>query len=64
MKGVLWKAVDLATVGICMVCGLGLVAGGEVPQMYGAVVPLGFAALGIVSMVADLLGLRLPGSEG
>ena len=64
MKGVLWKAVDLATVGICVCCGLLLIAGGEVPQMYGAVVPLGFAALGIVSMVADLLGLRLLGSEG
>ena len=64
MKGVLWKAVDLAAVGICMVCGLVLVAGGEVPQMYGAVVLLGFATLGIVSMVANLLGLRLLGSEG
>ena len=46
MKGVLWKAVDLAAVGICMVCGLVLVAGGEVPQMYGAVVPLGLRLLG------------------
>ena len=59
MKGVLWKAADLAAVGICMVCGLVLVAGGEVTQMYGAVVPLGFAALGIGSMITDLLRPRL-----
>ena len=59
MKGVLWKAIDLVAVGICICCGLLLIAGGEVPQMYGAVVPLGFAALGIGSMITDLLRPRL-----
>lgn len=55
MKGAFWQAVDLGAVGMCICCGLLLFASSEVPQMYGAVVPLGFATLGIVSMVADLL---------